>query len=409
MIENKTYFYDFIPIKYEVTDNERKQILTNFPPPKLPDREDFFDIEDKENGARVSTELLLNDFKVHLTKTNKQFVRMSFSNNLGMISAILWDNQGEVEKYKPLLEDHAVFKVDGRINEFNGRKSLTVSKLTPLEGEINPFSFLPFTKQSIPELTVELFTYLHELASPFKEISFAAMDHFWKQFRIRPAAKGFHHNYLGGLLKHTVGLMRFARYILKLEENHYQATIKLINVVEKAYKNEVWHQFQTENNPRNLVWKDTIDHLYTMLQGMMQFKDDIPNNDMVMTSILFHDIGKLLEYDHAGKSYDEFNFLFPTAEKSKLANRKQGGITMDELGMMVGHIPFGFLILTKIIEVENIEVPLDGIHQMAHCILCHHGLPEWGSCVRTPQSLEGYIVHIVDFLDSRYENTVEIK
>jgi 3'-5' exoribonuclease len=76
---------------------------------------------------------------------------------------------------------------------------------------------------------------------------------------------------------------------------------------------------------------------------------------------------------------------------------------------MVGHIPYGVLILSKIIETEGININLEDIHQISHCILCHHGLPEWGACIRSPQTLEGYIIHIVDFLDSRYENTETIK
>ena len=403
-----SYFYDFIPIKHNISDSAEDKILTEYPPPKLPSGEEFFNIQDVEKGSNVSVRLLLNDFKVHLTKHNKQFLRINFSNNLGIINAVIWDNQGEVERYKPLLEEFSIFEIEGTVSEFNRRKSITITKLTPYKEDINPFSLLPYTQQSLSALTVELFAYLDELESPFKEISLATMDRFWSQFRVSPAAKGFHHNYLGGLLKHTVGLMRFARFILKFEENHFQAVIKLISVVEKAYKNELWNQFQSESN-NNLVWKDTIDHLYTMFQGMTQFKEDAPNYNIIITSILFHDIGKLLEYDHAGQTYEEFEFLFPTASNSIINDRKQTGITMDELGVMVGHIPYGFLILNKIIESEKIDISLKDIHQISHCILCHHGLPEWGSCVRSPQTLEGYIIHIVDFLDSRYENTEEIK
>lgn len=407
LIEN-LYFYDFIPIKYDVNDSEQEEILSKYPSPQLPVGEEYLNIQEAKKGDKLSTILLLNDYKVHLTKHNKQFLRLNFSNNSGIINAVIWDNQGEVDRYKPLLEEFSIFMVEGTVTEFNKRKSITVSKLTPYKEDINPFSLLPYTQQSLSALTVELFSYLYELESPFKEISIAAMNRFWIQFSISPAAKGFHHNYLGGLLKHTVGLMRFARYILKFEENHFQAVIKLINVVEKAYKNELWNQLQSETN-NNLVWKDTIDHLYTMFQGMSQFKEDTPNYNIVMTSILFHDIGKLLEYDHAGQTYDEFKFIFPTADNEILKNRKQTGITMDDLGVMIGHIPYGFLILNKIIESENINISLKDVHNISHCILCHHGLPEWGSCVRNPQILEGYIIHIVDFLDSRYENTEEIK
>lgn len=407
---DQAYFYEFIPIKYDISAEERKEILTRFPPPALPDSEEYFDLQHEVQGNHVQTRVLLNDFQVQLTKTNKQFLKIRFSNNAGMIQAKMWDNQGEVDKYQPLLEKYAVFDIEGIVDEFRGHKSVTINQLTPCDEAINPFSLLAYTRQNMDDLTVELFTYLRELQPPFMDISFAAMDRFWDQFRIRPAAKGYHHNYLGGLLKHTVGLMRFARYILKLESDPFKAVMKLINVVEKAYKKELWTQFQT-NEPiqQQFVWKDTIDHLYHMLQGMMGYKEATPNYDIILTSILFHDIGKLLEYDHAGKTFDTFTFLFPTADISETENRKQAGITMDALGARVGHIPYGVLMLARIIETERISLSLTEIHEMSHCILCHHGLPEWGSCIRSPQSIEGYIIHIVDFLDSRYENTEMIK
>lgn len=409
MTKPETFFYDLIPINYELDEIKKTEILTNYPPPTLPDGDDFLDIQKMERGESVKLDLLLNDFTNHLTRTQKQFLRVSFSNNHGVIPAILWDNQGEVAKYQPLLEEHSLFTVEGKIGSFNGRKSITIYKLTVIEEVPNPFDYLPFTQMNLEELTVELFSYIEELNDPFKQVVYGAMDRFWKQFSIRPAAKSFHHNYLGGLLKHTVGLMRFARYILKSEENHYQAIMKLIHIVEKAFKNELWEQFQQDVQYPNYIWKDTLDHLYTMLQGAMAYKTEEPSYDIVMTSILYHDLGKILEYDHAGKTFEDFAFLYPSADLTSLDSRKQAGITMDPLGVMVGHIPYGFLLLTRIIEADDVPVALEDIHRLSHCILAHHGLPEWGSCMRKPQSVEGYIVHIVDFLDSRYENTEEIK
>ncbi|WP_163971343.1 HD domain-containing protein [Oceanobacillus halotolerans] len=410
MSQSTSYFYDFIPISFNVSQNERDHILATYPPPSTPDGETFFNIEQETEGNMVDIRVVLNDFQVQVTKTNKNYLKMTFSNNNGVIQAKMWDNDGAVDAHLPILEAYSVFDLKGKVDKFLGHKSLTITKLIPCEESINPFSLLPYTNQDMEGLTVELFAYIYELHSPYQEIALAAMNRFWKQFRIRPAAKGFHHNYLGGLLKHTVGLMRFARYITIQEKDPFQATMKLINVVEKAYKKELWFHYEsTENTKPQFVWKDTIDHLYRMLQGMMEYKEEIPNTDIIITSILFHDIGKLLEYDHAGKTFEDLTFLFPTADSSEINDRKQAGITMDPLGVRIGHIPYGVLMLTKLIEAEDISISLTEIHQMAHCILCHHGLPEWGSAIKKPQTIEGYIIHIVDFLDSRYENTETVK
>src|SRR5690625_3182305 len=97
---DKSYFYDFIPVQFEVPHDQREQILTEFPPPPLPDSEEYIDIQNEATGNQVKIKLLLNDFNVHLTKKNKQVLRISFSNNAGVIHAVLWDNQGEVKKYR---------------------------------------------------------------------------------------------------------------------------------------------------------------------------------------------------------------------------------------------------------------------------------------------------------------------
>lgn len=409
MTSNQTYFYNQVPIEVKCDDQLRKTILEKYPVPVLPDTEEAFKLEEETAGNTVKVVLLLTDFSVEKTKTNKQYLKIRFSNTNGMINTKMWDNQGEVETYVPLLEKHSVFKVEGRVEDYRGHKSITVNKMTPIKDQVNPFSLLAYTKQDLEEITVEFFSYLYELDAPYQEITLAAMDRFWGQFSIRPAAKGFHHNYLGGLLKHTTGLMRFARYILKQEVNPFEAVIKLIQIVEKAHKQEIWAQLkQGEAAPQKFVWKETIDHLYKMFYGMMNFQEENPNYNVVMTSILFHDIGKLLEYDHAGKEYDEFSFLYPTAV-SDFSGRIGTGITMDPLGVMIGHIPYGVLFFTKLIEVEQISMSIDDIHAISHCILSHHGLPEWGSCIRNPQTIEAYIVHIVDYLDSRYENTETVK
>lgn len=406
--ERQYYFYEFIPVIYEPTPERREEILQTFPVPELPSEEQYFTIDTEVKGNRVSTRVLLNEVTVQTTKTNKEYLKMTFSNNAGTIQAKMWDNEGAVARNLPLLETYPIFDIEGVVDEFRGFKSITVYQVEPVQEAIDPFSYLPYTKQNMTEFTVELFTYLDELAPSYRELAFTLMKRFWPMFSTSPAAKGYHHNYLGGLLKHTVGLMRFTRYLVKQEENPFQAAMKLIQIVEKAHKKDVWKNFTTEDTKEQLVWKDTIDHLYQMLTGMMESGDVEPNYDVLLTSILLHDIGKILEYDFAGKSYDAFEFLYPQAPSTSLQERKQKGIEMDDLGVMVGHIPYGALILTKMLEETKSKLSLEDIHLMTHCILCHHGLPEWGASVK-PQTLEGYMIHFVDYLDSRYENTESIK
>lgn len=401
-----------IPVQYEVSTTERNEILKQFPPPNMVKHQTGFNIEDEGKGNVVKVQVILNEYSIEKTKSQKPYLKMRFSNHLGTVSAKMWDNDGAVDTHTPLLEEYSVFEVEGIVDEFNGFKSITINKLNPCTDEVDPFSLLACTQHNVEDLTVELHTYLNDLNEPYRELGLKSLSRVWDDFKIRPAAKGHHHNYLGGLLKHTVGLMRFARFILKFEENHFKAVLKLIQRVEKVYKEELWNDLLSEDpgtNPRNLVWKDTIDHLYSMFYGMAKYKTIPPNYDSLMISILFHDMGKLLEYHHAGRGVEEFKLLFPTADHTSLHTRKPSGITMDDLGVLVGHIPYGLMLLSKMIELENIKLPIEDIHSMLTQIASHHAKQEWGSLLKNPMSIESYLIHICDYLDSRYENTEEIK
>ncbi|BAM46856.1 hypothetical protein AXY_07240 [Amphibacillus xylanus NBRC 15112] len=388
-----------------MNEEEIDYIQQRFPAPELPSGQNVFSIDDQTAGNQVKQRLLLNDYEVRLTRTNKNFLRLSFSNNAGMIQAKMWDNQGMINRVLPLLEEYSVFDVEAIVDDYNNQKSLTINRLTPVDEKINPFSLLPYTDEDYNHLTIELYSYLDQLDEPYSTLAKETLFLFWSDFSIAPAAKGHHHNYLGGLLKHTVGLMRIARYILNEQKGHIEAVITLINLVEKSYKKDLYLAYKN-NEPLNYAstWNQTIDHLYTMTTGAMNFKDQSPDYNILIVSILFHDLGKILEYDHAGLSHKAFEVLFPTANRESLETRKQAGISMDPLGVMIGHIPYGFLLFSKLLEQFNISLDIDAVHQISHCILCHHGLPEWGSAVKQPQTIEGYLIHIVDYLDSRYEN-----
>ena len=104
--------------------------------------------------------------------------------------------------------------------------------------------------------------------------------------------------------------------------------------------------------------------------------DDI-NLDLVITTSLLHDIAKIDEIAP-----------YPINEYT------------DE-GMLVGHIVLGYEIISKKIdelggfsEVEKYE--------LLHCILSHHGSPEFGS-PKQPMLMEAYIVSQADNTDAKLE------
>jgi 3'-5' exoribonuclease len=99
------------------------------------------------------------------------------------------------------------------------------------------------------------------------------------------------------------------------------------------------------------------------------------DKDVVITAILFHDIGKLLELD---------------------ASPSGAGVYTKYA--MLGHI---FLGANMVSEYHSAGMITDEEWmQVSHCILAHHGTKEWGSPVE-PMTKEALLVHHVDNLDAK--------
>ncbi|MCS7161531.1 MAG: HD domain-containing protein, partial [Gemmatales bacterium] len=104
------------------------------------------------------------------------------------------------------------------------------------------------------------------------------------------------------------------------------------------------------------------------------------NNDLVLTGIFLHDIGKVRELAYAT------HFAYT-----------------DE-GQLIGHVVLGIEILhDKVREVETLlgePFPHELLLRLKHIIVSHHGDLESGSpCV--PMTPEAMVVHLIDHLDSR--------
>ena len=98
------------------------------------------------------------------------------------------------------------------------------------------------------------------------------------------------------------------------------------------------------------------------------------NLDVIITSIIFHDVGKTFDY----KTKDDGTFEYTKHQE------------------LVRHLPRSYAIfMSRTSPHLDEETRL----QIAHCIMSHHGRQEWGSPV-LPQTPEAYLVHCADWISS---------
>ena len=107
----------------------------------------------------------------------------------------------------------------------------------------------------------------------------------------------------------------------------------------------------------------------------------ILNRDLLITSAICHDIGKVYELSD-----------FPSNEYT-------------DAGQLLGHIVMGSEMLSKIIATIP-DFPTKQANELKHCILAHHGELEYGS-PKKPALLEALALNFADNTDAKMETMIE--
>lgn len=110
--------------------------------------------------------------------------------------------------------------IGGQAQEYNGQVQVIVDSISAVEVEVEDLArLLPSTRHDIAQMEAELRRILGSLAHPaMRALAEAYLSNELLMSRVRqaPAAVSVHHAWIGGLLEHTLQLMRIAEVTLPL-------------------------------------------------------------------------------------------------------------------------------------------------------------------------------------------------
>ena len=160
---------------------------------------------------------LLSEKELRTTNAGKLFVRGTLQDRTGTCRMIIWQ---ATEKFYEALPRGGFVRARGRVEIYQSHPQLLVESCIPVdESSVELSDFMPATAQDVVALEAELRAALGSIADPALKAltdAFLADEPLMARFRRSPAAKVNHHAYLGGLLEHTVGMIRLAQHILPL-------------------------------------------------------------------------------------------------------------------------------------------------------------------------------------------------
>lgn len=279
-------------------------------------------VADLEPRQQITALFLVQSKEIRQKKTGEPYLSLTLIDRTGDIDAKMWDNVAEV---MDTFDRDDFIRVKGETLIYQNKLQLTVHRITRVDDrEVDLADFLPVSKRDQEEMFAELQGIIAAIGNPHLKALLEAIfsdAEIAAAFKRAPAAKSIHHAWLGGLIEHVLSLASLAR----ITAGHYQGI----------------------------------------------------DEDLLMTGVLLHDIGKIRELSY-GRSF---------------------GYTTE--GSLLGHIHIATRIIAdKVHAVPGFPPKLRDL--VEHLVLSHHGQLEFGS-PKVPLFPEALLLHHLDNMDSKME------
>ncbi|MBR2402726.1 MAG: HD domain-containing protein, partial [Lachnospiraceae bacterium] len=174
-------------------------------------------LKDYKDGDRVFDIYLCKHKQSATTKNGKAYDNVILQDKTGVMDAKIWEpNSAGIAEFDAL--DY--IEVYGEVTSFQGALQVNVKRVRLCQdGEYDPADYLPVSSKSIDGMFAELLetiksienTYLNQLLRAF----FVEDEEFIKSFKKSSAAKAVHHGFVGGLLEHTLSVVKMCEYYCK--------------------------------------------------------------------------------------------------------------------------------------------------------------------------------------------------
>ncbi len=185
-------------------------------------------VSDIKENQKVDSVFLVKSKSQATGKTGKPYIYVKLSDKTGEIKGYIWDN---VEKLAPLFDVGDLVRIKSKTSIFQNELQLGISEVEKIVLDAADADemvlFLKSSKNDIEFMFQELKSILEENLTDENIIKlinkFFEDENYIKLLKVLPAAKTIHHAYVGGLLEHTLSMLKigvflaehYKRYVIK--------------------------------------------------------------------------------------------------------------------------------------------------------------------------------------------------
>ncbi len=138
----------------------------------------------------------------------------------GSIEYRYWGGRDEnkVKQMYDSIKDDSVIYTEGQFSSYYGKPQITSNEQQPVKvlerGQYNEADFIKRTKKDIENLYSSLMEHINKVSN--EKLKLLLMNIFdgeiKENFKKHPAAISIHHNWIGGLLEHTLEVVRYCEF-----------------------------------------------------------------------------------------------------------------------------------------------------------------------------------------------------
>ena len=148
------------------------------------------------------------------TRNGKPYDNVLLQDKTGTLDGKVWDpNSQGIADY----DEKDFIEVFGEVISYNNNLQMNIKQIRKAsEGEYDPADYMPTTEKSVDGMYAELLSYIRQISNDYLrqvvEYYFVDDAEFIKAFKGHSAAKTVHHGFAGGLLEHTLSVVRMCEY-----------------------------------------------------------------------------------------------------------------------------------------------------------------------------------------------------
>ena len=280
---------------------------------------------------------MVSDCKRCMNNQGKPYLTLTLTDSSGALDTRKWDVADDDEK---LLERGAVISATVVANLYDKKmqgKLLSFRRLSL--DEVNLDDIIAQAPVEVTSLHNRCKAYIASIKDPVvSDLLKAVFRKYYKRFRDWPAAASNHHNYLHGLLYHSVTMADIA---------------------------------------------DSLAKVYPVL-----------NRDILIAGTLLHDIGKSIELSGPAATYY-------TLEGKLVGHLVLGQDIVREAAMELGYFHYDDLSEEEKADKESLDFHKKEVAViLEHILISHHSQPEYGAAVR-PLTRESQAIAMIDDIDAK--------